>query len=167
MSNYTPIITYGTKDSLSHGDPNKVIRGSQLDAELSAIATAISSKLETTGSSGSFTVTYVGGTTAPTYTATWVKSGSVVFMLLPGSLAASNSGLYSYSGLPSNLQPPTAQGVSLQSALDNSAVTSSTIGATFGPSSSIIFTRGGSSTSWTAAGNKGLQGPQMAVYMLV
>lgn len=44
MSNYTPIISYGPKDSLTHGDPNKLIKGTQIDAELAAIATAIATK---------------------------------------------------------------------------------------------------------------------------
>lgn len=44
MSNYTQIILYGPKDSLTHGDPNKALKGVQLDAEFGAIATAISSK---------------------------------------------------------------------------------------------------------------------------
>lgn len=47
MSNYTPIVAYGPKDALSPGDPNKVIHGTQQDAELAAIATAISSKADT------------------------------------------------------------------------------------------------------------------------
>jgi len=47
MSNYTPLVLYGPKDSLSNGDPNKVIHGTQQDAELNAIATAIASKQDT------------------------------------------------------------------------------------------------------------------------
>lgn len=47
MSNYTPIVSYGPKDSLSHGDPNKAIKGVQIDAELAAIATAVATKQDT------------------------------------------------------------------------------------------------------------------------
>lgn len=68
MSNYSPILAYGPKDTLPHGDPNKALRGIQLDAELQAIATAISSKID--GPAG-------GGTSAAgTYTGTF-QSGSV------------------------------------------------------------------------------------------
>lgn len=48
MSNYSPIVSYGPKDSLAHGDPNKAIKGVQLDGEFNAIATAVSSKQDAT-----------------------------------------------------------------------------------------------------------------------
>lgn len=46
MSNYTPTTAFGPKDSLSNGDPNKVIHGTQVDTEFNNIATAISTKLD-------------------------------------------------------------------------------------------------------------------------
>lgn len=46
MSNYTPIVAYGPKDALSPGDPNKVILGTQQDAELQAISAAIATKYD-------------------------------------------------------------------------------------------------------------------------
>jgi hypothetical protein len=49
MSNYTPIVNYGAKDSLAHGDTLKAIKGGQLDAELQAIASSIASKLDSAG----------------------------------------------------------------------------------------------------------------------
>lgn len=44
MSNYNQITDFSAKDSLSSGDPAKVIRGADVDAELDAISTAITSK---------------------------------------------------------------------------------------------------------------------------
>jgi len=44
MSNYTQNVSYGPKDALTQGDPNKAILGTQIDAELSEISTAIASK---------------------------------------------------------------------------------------------------------------------------
>lgn len=44
MSNYTQNVSYAPKDALLTGDPNKAILGSQIDAELSEISTAIASK---------------------------------------------------------------------------------------------------------------------------
>ena len=55
MSNYSPITDFSTKDNLVSGDAAKVIKGSDVDAEFSAIATAISSKI-----SGTETVIPVG-----------------------------------------------------------------------------------------------------------
>ena len=46
MSNYTPTTDFSTKDNLTSGNASKVIKGSEVDAEFSAISTAISSKQE-------------------------------------------------------------------------------------------------------------------------
>lgn len=48
MSDYTQITSFAPKDSLTTGDPNKKILGSQIDAEFTAIAAAISSKRDNT-----------------------------------------------------------------------------------------------------------------------
>lgn len=47
MSNYTKITDFGAKDSLISGDPLKVIRGSEIDDEFDAIATAVATKYDT------------------------------------------------------------------------------------------------------------------------
>lgn len=44
MSNYTPITDFSVKDALSTGNPSKIILGSEVDAELAAIQTAVNSK---------------------------------------------------------------------------------------------------------------------------
>lgn len=46
MADYTQSTLFGPKDGLSSGDPLKLARGTEVDAELSAIATAIASKLD-------------------------------------------------------------------------------------------------------------------------
>jgi len=46
LSNYTPITDFSVKDALATGNPSKVILGSEVDAELAAIETAIASKLD-------------------------------------------------------------------------------------------------------------------------
>lgn len=46
MSNYTPTTDFSAKDALASGNPSKIIAGSEIDAEFSAIQTAISSKLD-------------------------------------------------------------------------------------------------------------------------
>lgn len=46
MSNYTPVNDYSVKDALVSGDPNKVIKGSDIDDETAAIQTAIASKAD-------------------------------------------------------------------------------------------------------------------------
>lgn len=44
MSNYTPLVNYAAKDALSTGDPAKRILGTEITAELNAIATMSATK---------------------------------------------------------------------------------------------------------------------------
>jgi microcystin-dependent protein len=46
MSSYTKIVNYAAKDALVEGDPNKIIKGTELDAEFVAIQTAIGTKAD-------------------------------------------------------------------------------------------------------------------------
>lgn len=63
MSNYTKATNFTAKDSLSTGDPGKLIKGSEIDAEYTAIATAITSKADTASP------TFTGTPSAPTASA--------------------------------------------------------------------------------------------------
>ena len=60
MSNYTKATNFAGKDALSSGDPQKIIKGSEIDAEYNAIASAISSKSDLNGP------TFTGTPSAPT-----------------------------------------------------------------------------------------------------
>jgi hypothetical protein len=46
MSDYSQVTNYTAKDALTTGDPEKIILGSDIDAELSAISTAIATKYD-------------------------------------------------------------------------------------------------------------------------
>jgi hypothetical protein len=48
MANYVKATNFYTKDALLTGNPDKIIKGSEIDAEYNAIATAIGSKADTT-----------------------------------------------------------------------------------------------------------------------
>jgi hypothetical protein len=50
MSNYSQTTDFSAKDSLATGNASKVIKGSEVDTEFSAIATAIASKRDSTTS---------------------------------------------------------------------------------------------------------------------
>ena len=50
MSNYSQTTDFSAKDSLASGNASKVIKGSDVDTEFGAIATAISSKRDSTSS---------------------------------------------------------------------------------------------------------------------
>jgi hypothetical protein len=60
MSNYTKATNFTAKDSLPTGDSNKIVKGTEVDVELTAIASAISSKAD------SNSPTFTGTPTAPT-----------------------------------------------------------------------------------------------------
>lgn len=60
MSDYTKATNFTLKDGLSTGDPGKIIKGSEIDAEYTAIASAVTSKADLNGP------TFTGTPSAPT-----------------------------------------------------------------------------------------------------
>lgn len=73
MSNYTKTTNFAAKDALTTGDPNKIVRGSDIDTEYNNIATASATKANTasptfTGTVTAPTVNIVGTLTAGTIT---------------------------------------------------------------------------------------------------
>lgn len=49
MSDYVKLSDFSVKDALPSGDPSKVVRGSEIDAELDAIQTAVGTKADLVG----------------------------------------------------------------------------------------------------------------------
>ena len=47
MANYTKATDFAAKDALTTGDPAKIVKGTEIDSEFNAIATAINSKANT------------------------------------------------------------------------------------------------------------------------
>ena len=58
MSNYTKTTNFATKDSLTSGDPAKIVKGTEINTEFNNIQTAVNSK--SNSASPAFTIT--GGT---------------------------------------------------------------------------------------------------------
>jgi hypothetical protein len=48
MSNYTKLTDYASKDALPTGTPAKIVKGAEVDAEFTAIETAIATKANST-----------------------------------------------------------------------------------------------------------------------
>lgn len=63
MSNYVKATNFATKDTLSTGDANKIVKGTEIDNEFNAIAGAVSSKADLASP------TFTGTPVAPTATA--------------------------------------------------------------------------------------------------
>ena len=57
MSNYTKLTDFASKDSLSSGDANKIIKGTEFETEFDNIATAIATKADTASPTFTGTVT--------------------------------------------------------------------------------------------------------------
>jgi len=71
MASYTKVTNFTAKDSLTSGDPNKVVKGSEIDTEFSAIATAVATKADTAGP------TFTGTTTVANITVSGTFSGTI------------------------------------------------------------------------------------------
>jgi hypothetical protein len=57
MSNYTKATNFAAKDSLSHGNSAKIVRGTEINTEFDAIATAIATKADGTFTNFAFVET--------------------------------------------------------------------------------------------------------------
>ena len=57
MSNYTKTTDFASKDALSSGDANKIIKGTEFETEFDAIAAAIATKSDLASPTFTGTVT--------------------------------------------------------------------------------------------------------------
>lgn len=64
MTDYTKSVNFTAKDALPTGDSGKIVRGSEIDTELSNVATAVNSK------ANKASPTFTGTVTAPTVNVT-------------------------------------------------------------------------------------------------
>ena len=88
MSNYTKSTNFATKDSLSSGNPLKIVKGTEIDTEFNNIQIAIATKADTGGTTGTVTsVAGAGTVNGITLTGTVVSSGSLT---LGGTLSGVN-----------------------------------------------------------------------------
>jgi hypothetical protein len=71
MSNYVKTTNFTAKDSLTSGDPGKVVRGSEIDTEFTNIAIAVATK------SDSASPTFTGTVTTSNLTVNGTFSGTI------------------------------------------------------------------------------------------
>jgi hypothetical protein len=72
MSNYTKTTNFAVKDTLASGNPAKIIKGSEINAELDNIQTAVATKANTASP------TFTGTVTAPTITVTGTLTADTI-----------------------------------------------------------------------------------------
>ena len=98
MSNYTKATNFTLKDGLVTGDVNKIIKGSEIDAEYVAISAAVSSKADLNGP------TFTGTPNTPTATAgtssTQIASTAFVQAALVGAYPIGS--IYMNAGVATN-----------------------------------------------------------------
>lgn len=70
MSQYTKTTNFTSKDALTSGDPNKVVRGAEIDTEFNNIATAVNSKSDVASPTFTGTVTVANITVSGTFSGT-------------------------------------------------------------------------------------------------
>ena len=72
MSNYTKTTNFATKDTLPSGNPAKIIKGSEIDAEYTSIQTAVATKSDLASP------TCTGTVTAPTVNVTGTLTAGTI-----------------------------------------------------------------------------------------
>lgn len=98
MANYVKATNFYTKDALLTGNPSKIIKGSEIDAEFNAIATAVVSKADTT--SPTFTGTPLAPTAAANTNTSQLATTAFVTAAVgnPGTMAAQNANNVAITG---------------------------------------------------------------------
>lgn len=86
MSNYTKATNFAAKDSLPSGNSGKIIKGTEIDTEFNAIASAISSKADT--NSPTFTGTPLAPTASSTTNNTQIASTAFVKTVVAAEISA-------------------------------------------------------------------------------
>ena len=72
MSNYTKTTNFAVKDGLASGNPNKIIKGAEIDSEYNNIQTAVATKANTASP------TFTGTVTIPTLTVTGTVTADTI-----------------------------------------------------------------------------------------
>lgn len=70
MSDYTKSTNFATKDTLSSGNPAKIVKGTEINTEFDNISSAISSKANANAATLTGTATAVNLTVSGTFSAT-------------------------------------------------------------------------------------------------
>ena len=149
MSNYTKATNFASKDALSTGNPSKVIKGTEIDAEYTAIASAISSKADSnsptltgtpltpTASAGTNTTQIASTAFVTTAVASVFPSGGII--IWSGSSASIPSGWVLCNG--SNSTPD------LRDRFVVGAGSTYAVGATGGSANAIVVSHTHTATS--------------------
>ena len=76
MSNYTKTTNFAAKDALASGDPNKIVKGTEIDTEFNNISVASATKANSNNPTFTGTVTATTVNVGGTLTANLITGGS-------------------------------------------------------------------------------------------
>ena len=145
MGNYVKATNFYTKDALPTGTPAKIIQGAEIDAEFNAIATAITSKADTTSP------TFTGSPLAPTASAgtNTTQIATTAFVTAALSLAFPIGAIFSST---SSSNPATSLGFGTWTAFGEGRVlvgagTGFAGGATGGSADAVVASHSHTATS--------------------
>lgn len=93
MTDYTKSTNFTSKDSLSTGNPLKIIKGAEFDTEFNAISTAVATKADINSP------TFIGTVTIPTLAVTTFNPSSAVTVAQGGTGATTASAARTALGL--------------------------------------------------------------------
>jgi hypothetical protein len=96
MSNYTQTTNFATKDALASGNPLKIVKGTEINTEFANIATAVATKLDTSGGTVSGITMATSTINSSTIGATTPSTGS--FTTLSSTGTTSFTGTTSLTG---------------------------------------------------------------------
>ena len=99
MSNYTKITDYAAKDGLVSGNPAKIVKGTEIGADLDAVAVAIATKYDT-ASLGTNVATFLATPTSANLAAAVTNetgSGALVFGTSPTVATPTFTGAVTFS----------------------------------------------------------------------
>lgn len=156
MSDYTKATNFASKDSLSTGNPLKIVKGTEIDTEFNNIATAVATKADLSSPTFSGTPSLPTGTTATTQS----SSDSSTKLATTAFVQAVMQTLYPvgsvYTNATSSTNPATLLGFGTWTAfgagkvmigLDSGDATFSTVGNTGGSKDAIVVSHTHTATS--------------------
>lgn len=111
MSNYIKATNFATKDTLTTGDPAKIIKGTEIDTEFTNIASAISSKADV--NNPTFTGTPAAPTASPGTNTTQLATTAFVAAAITAGIALAKQQSYPVGSIYVNATDNTNPGTLL------------------------------------------------------
>ena len=113
MTDYTKTVNFAAKDSLSSGDSNKIVRGTEINTEFDNIATAIATKLNSSGAVFTNPVSFPDGSaSSPAFTNTG-DTNCGLFFSAADTLAFTAGGTSQFTMADGVIAPVTTNDVDL------------------------------------------------------